>query len=69
MITAAVIRLVAFGSIMRSPFLKLLGVGMATAIFLNATVVRLVLVPALMQIFGRAHLVHPELARPQAPAP
>jgi RND superfamily putative drug exporter len=36
-------------------FLKLLGVGMATAIFLDATVVRMVLVPALMQIFGRAN--------------
>jgi RND superfamily putative drug exporter len=36
-------------------FLKLLGVGMATAILLDATVVRLVLVPALMQLFGRAN--------------
>jgi hypothetical protein len=33
----------------------LLGVGMATAIFLDATVVRMVLVPALMQLFGRAN--------------
>jgi len=36
-------------------FLKLLGVGMAAAIFLDATVVRMVLVPALMQLFGRAN--------------
>jgi RND superfamily putative drug exporter len=36
-------------------FLKLLGVGMATAIFLDATVVRMVLAPALMQLFGRAN--------------
>ncbi|MGH3006710.1 MAG: MMPL family transporter [Gaiellaceae bacterium] len=36
-------------------FLKLLGVGMATAIFLDATVVRMLLVPALMQLFGRAN--------------
>jgi putative drug exporter of the RND superfamily len=36
-------------------FLKLLGVGMATAIFLDATVVRMVLVPPLMQLFGRAN--------------
>jgi RND superfamily putative drug exporter len=36
-------------------FLKLLGFGMATAIFLDATVVRMVLVPALMQLFGRAN--------------
>jgi putative drug exporter of the RND superfamily len=36
-------------------FLKLLGVAMATAIFLDATVVRMVLVPAFMQLFGRAN--------------
>jgi RND superfamily putative drug exporter len=36
-------------------FLKLLGVGMATAIFVDATLVRMVLVPALMQLFGRAN--------------
>ena len=36
-------------------FLTLLGVGMAAAIFLDATVVRMVLVPALMQIVGRAN--------------
>jgi putative drug exporter of the RND superfamily len=37
------------------PFLKLLGVGMATAILVDATLVRMVLVPALMQIVGRAN--------------
>jgi RND superfamily putative drug exporter len=36
-------------------FLKLLGVGMASAILLDATVVRMLLVPALMQLFGRAN--------------
>jgi putative drug exporter of the RND superfamily len=36
-------------------FLKLLGVGMATAILVDATVVRMLLVPALMQLFGRAN--------------
>jgi RND superfamily putative drug exporter len=36
-------------------FLVLLGLGMATAIFLDATVVRMLLVPALMQLFGRAN--------------
>jgi putative drug exporter of the RND superfamily len=30
-----------------------IGVGMAAAILIDATVVRLLLVPALMQIFGR----------------
>jgi RND superfamily putative drug exporter len=36
-------------------FLKLLGIGMATAILVDATVVRMVLVPAAMQLFGRAN--------------
>jgi RND superfamily putative drug exporter len=36
-------------------FLKLLGIGMATAILVDATVVRMVLVPALMQLLGRAN--------------
>ena len=33
-------------------FLKLFGIGLAAAIFLDATLVRLVLVPAVMQILG-----------------
>jgi RND superfamily putative drug exporter len=36
-------------------FLKLMGLGMATAILVDATVVRLVLVPAVMQLLGRAN--------------
>ncbi len=36
-------------------FLRLLGVGMATAIFVDATIVRMVLVPAIMQLVGRAN--------------
>jgi putative drug exporter of the RND superfamily len=36
-------------------FLTLMGVGMATAIFVDATVVRMVLVPAVMQLLGRAN--------------
>ena len=36
-------------------FLKLLGVGMATAVLVDATVVRMVLVPALMQLLDGAH--------------
>jgi RND superfamily putative drug exporter len=33
-------------------FLKLFGIGLAVAIFLDATLVRLVLVPAVMQLLG-----------------
>jgi RND superfamily putative drug exporter len=36
-------------------FLKLMGIGMATAILVDATVVRMVLVPAVMQLMGRAN--------------
>jgi putative drug exporter of the RND superfamily len=36
-------------------FLKLLGIGMATAIFVDATIIRMVLVPSIMQLMGRAN--------------
>jgi putative drug exporter of the RND superfamily len=32
-----------------------MGIGMATAILVDATVVRMVLVPAIMQLLGRAN--------------
>jgi RND superfamily putative drug exporter len=35
--------------------LKLLGLGLATAIFIDATVVRMVLVPATMELLGNAN--------------
>jgi RND superfamily putative drug exporter len=38
-----------------SPFVKMIGVGLATAIALDATVVRMVLVPATMALLGRAN--------------
>jgi RND superfamily putative drug exporter len=37
------------------PFIKMLGLGLATAILLDATVVRLVLVPATMKLLGDAN--------------
>ena len=36
-------------------FLKLMGLGMAAAIFVDATIVRMVLVPAVMQLLGKAN--------------
>lgn len=36
-------------------FLRLMGIGLATAIFVDATIVRMVLVPALMQLLGKAN--------------
>jgi RND superfamily putative drug exporter len=54
---AAAIMVVVFLAFMVSDtvFLKLLGIGMATAILVDATIVRMVLVPAVMQLLGRAN--------------
>ena len=51
---AAAIMVVVFLAFVTAPdtFLKLFGIGMAAAIFLDATVVRMVLVPAIMQLLG-----------------
>ena len=51
---AAAIMVAVFGAFVLSDqvFLKLIGLGMAAAIFLDATVVRMVLVPASMQLLG-----------------
>jgi RND superfamily putative drug exporter len=51
---AAAIMVVVFLAFVFAPdvFLKLFGIGLATAIFLDATVVRMVLVPAVMQLLG-----------------
>jgi putative drug exporter of the RND superfamily len=52
---AAAIMVVVFLAFLAAPdtFLKLFGIGLATAIFLDATVVRMVLVPAVMQLLGK----------------
>jgi RND superfamily putative drug exporter len=54
---AAAIMVVVFGAFVASEetFLRLVGVGMATAILVDATVIRMVLVPAVMQLLGRAN--------------
>ncbi|HET9678358.1 MAG TPA: MMPL family transporter, partial [Solirubrobacterales bacterium] len=51
---AAAIMVVVFLAFVASPevFLKLFGIGLAAAIFLDATLVRMVLVPAVMQLLG-----------------
>ncbi len=51
---AAAIMIVVFLAFLAAPdvFLKLLGIGMATAILVDATIVRMVLVPAVMQLLG-----------------
>jgi putative drug exporter of the RND superfamily len=51
---AAAVMVVVFLAFLAAPdtFLKLFGIGLAAAIFLDATVVRMVLVPAVMQLLG-----------------
>jgi RND superfamily putative drug exporter len=54
---AAAIMIAVFAAFVPSPevFLKVIGVGMAAAILIDATVVRLLLVPAVMHVLGRAN--------------
>jgi RND superfamily putative drug exporter len=51
---AAAIMVVVFGSFLfeNDRVLKLMGVGLATAILLDATIVRMLLVPATMELLG-----------------
>ncbi len=62
-----------------SPMVAMMGLGLATAILLDATIVRMVLVPATMALLGRANwwlpdwlerrllrLTHPETLEPEA---
>ena len=54
---AAAIMVVVFLAFIASSevFLKLMGIGMATAILVDATVIRMLLVPSVMQLMGRAN--------------
>jgi RND superfamily putative drug exporter len=51
---AAAIMVAVFGAFILSPdvSIKLIGVGLASAILIDATIVRMVLVPAVMQLLG-----------------
>jgi RND superfamily putative drug exporter len=51
---AAAVMVVVFLAFVTAPdvFLKLFGIGLASAIFLDARIVRMVLVPAVMQVLG-----------------
>ncbi len=54
---AAAIMVAVFAAFIPSSevFLKVIGVGMAAAIMVDATIVRMLLVPAVMRLFGRAN--------------
>ncbi len=63
---AALIMVAVFGGFVLGDerVIKLFGIGLASAIFLDAFVVRTVLVPSLMHLFGRSNWYYPEwLAR------
>jgi putative drug exporter of the RND superfamily len=59
---AAAVMVVVFLAFLTTPevFLKLFGIGLASAIFLDATVVRMVLVPAVMQLLDHRNWWIPE---------
>ncbi|MGH3387208.1 MAG: MMPL family transporter, partial [Nocardioidaceae bacterium] len=54
---AAAIMVAVFAAFVPSPdvMLKVIGVGMAAAILIDATIIRMLLVPAVMHLFGRAN--------------
>jgi putative drug exporter of the RND superfamily len=59
---AAAIMVVVFLAFLTSDqvFLKLFGIGLASAVFLDATLIRMVLVPAVMQLLGKRNWWIPE---------
>ena len=72
MITAAAaIMITVFASFALSGdhVLQLFGIGLATAILLDALVIRMVLLPATLAVLGSGHLVAPALARSAAAPP
>ena len=67
MITAAALIMTAvFGAFILDDqiFLKIIGIGMAAAVVIDATIIRLMLVPATMELLGDKNWWMPALARP-----
>jgi RND superfamily putative drug exporter len=54
--TAALIMIAVYASFVTNanPTVKLIGFGMAVAVLIDSTLLRMVLVPAVMELFGRA---------------
>lgn len=67
---AAAIMVAVFAAFALSPevFLKLMGIGLATAVLVDATIVRMVLVPAVMQLLGERAWWTPRWLRPRVAA-
>jgi RND superfamily putative drug exporter len=55
--SAALIMIAVFLSFVASPIpeIKMFGLGLAVAVAVDSTIVRMMLVPALMEIFGKAN--------------
>ena len=68
---AALIMTAVFGAFILDPqiFLKIIGIGMAAAVVIDATIIRLVLVPATMELLGDKNWWMPDVARPDHPPP
>jgi RND superfamily putative drug exporter len=67
---AALIMVSVFGAfgLIRITFMKMFGVGLGFAILFDATVIRAILVPALMRLMGKWNWWAPAWIRPSAPA-
>ena len=68
---AALIMTAVFGAFILDAqiFLKIIGIGMAAAVVIDATIIRLVLVPATMELLGDKNWWMPDVARPDHPPP
>ena len=68
---AALIMISVFGAFVLGddPIIKMFGVGLSAAVLLDATIVRMVIVPAVMALFDDRGLVAAPLARPAPPQP
>jgi putative drug exporter of the RND superfamily len=66
---AAAIMIAVFAAFVPSPdiILKVIGLGMATAILVDATVVRMLLVPAVMHLLGRGNWWLPQAIERRLP--
>ncbi|WP_433229436.1 MMPL family transporter [Actinomadura formosensis] len=69
--SAALIMIFVFASFVPQPdpTVKMMALGLAVAVAMDATIVRLVLVPALMSLLGHANWWWPGRGRPVAPPP
>jgi RND superfamily putative drug exporter len=68
--SAAIIMVAVFGGFVANPatFVKMIGIGLAAAVLLDATVIRMILVPATMALMGRANWWLPRWLERRLPA-